>query len=108
MQPMNVFVAGEGITDAWSVTDWDEAWQAITHAFRVHGDDSAPLAWAVTMTEGYGPVTVLYQMTADIWAAVAEDARALSLYCLIGDVEPDGLLPRYADGDFVDGTETDD
>lgn len=93
MQPIAVFIAGEGLDAAWTVAGWDAAWDAIDGAYQELGEASVPLAWCVSMTEGSGPVTALHLMDPVMWSAVAPDWRALRDYLHCGDLTPDFLHP---------------
>lgn len=96
MQPMSVFTEGGSGSTAWAVSDWPSAWRAIDSAYSQQDDDSSPIAWVVSVTEGYGPATVLRLMDRVMWSAVAEDWRALRAYVHAGDLTADPLLERFA------------
>jgi len=91
MLPTNVFVAGQGLERRLCVSRWSAAWSAIDGAYQELGDSDEPLAWAVSMTEGWGPVTVLHLMDRSMWESIAADWPALHAYLMCGDVTADPL-----------------
>jgi hypothetical protein len=96
MQPIAVFTEGDCGSTAWAVSDWPSAWRAIDAAYSRQELASSPLAWVLSVTDGFGPVTVLRLMDRVMWSALAEDWRALRAYVRLGDLTADPLLEPFA------------